>query len=101
MNVSVEDVNEWEPRFRHPRYEFHAATSREGSIVGEPIFPPTFIFLFLFFLRINIFNISIGKLEAADGDRDDKISLSLRGPDARYDNNIYIYIQIIMIYFFL
>lgn len=59
-------------------------------------------FLFFFFLRINIFNkdISIGKLEAADGDRDDKISLSLRGPDARYDNNIYIYIQI-MIYFFL
>ncbi|KOC60048.1 Protocadherin-like wing polarity protein stan, partial [Habropoda laboriosa] len=57
VNVSVEDVNEWEPRFRHPRYEFHAATLREGSIVG--------------------------KLEAADGDRDDKISLSLRGPDAR------------------
>ncbi|XP_076763185.1 protocadherin Fat 4-like Cad96Ca [Xylocopa sonorina] len=57
VNVSVEDVNEWEPRFRHPRYEFHAATLREGSIVG--------------------------KLEAADGDRDDRISLSLRGPDAR------------------
>ncbi|CAK9827732.1 Protocadherin-like wing polarity protein stan [Anthophora retusa] len=57
VNVSVEDVNEWEPRFRHPRYEFHAATLREGTIVG--------------------------KLEAADGDRDDKISLSLRGPDAR------------------
>nr|XP_033333773.1 protocadherin Fat 4 [Megalopta genalis] len=57
VNVSVEDVNEWEPRFRHPRYEFHAATLKEGSIVG--------------------------KLEAADGDRDDKVSLSLRGPDAR------------------
>ncbi|CAK9819011.1 Protocadherin-like wing polarity protein stan [Anthophora quadrimaculata] len=57
VNVSVEDVNEWEPRFRHPRYEFHAASLREGTIVG--------------------------KLEAADGDRDDKISLSLRGPDAR------------------
>ncbi|KAF3428479.1 hypothetical protein E2986_00275 [Frieseomelitta varia] len=57
VNVSVEDVNEWEPRFRHPRYEFHAATLREGSIVG--------------------------KLEAADGDRNDKVSLSLRGPDAR------------------
>ncbi|XP_017878251.1 protocadherin Fat 4 [Ceratina calcarata] len=57
VNVSVEDVNEWEPRFRHPRYEFHATTLREGSVVG--------------------------KLEAADGDRDDKVSLSLRGPDAR------------------
>lgn len=38
VNVSVEDVNEWEPRFRHPRYEFHAATLREGSIVGELTF---------------------------------------------------------------
>lgn len=25
-------------------------------------------------------------MEAADGDRDDKVSLSLRGPDARYSN---------------
>ncbi|XP_015587914.1 protocadherin Fat 4 [Cephus cinctus] len=57
VNVSVEDVNEWEPRFRHPRYEFHARTLREGSIVG--------------------------RLEAADGDRGDRVSLSLRGPDAR------------------
>lgn len=38
VNVSVEDVNEWEPRFRHPRYEFHATTLREGSIVGELTF---------------------------------------------------------------
>ncbi|XP_066596729.1 protocadherin beta-10 isoform X2 [Prorops nasuta] len=57
VNISVEDVNEWEPRFRHPRYEFHARNIREGSLIG--------------------------KLEAADGDRGDKISLSLRGPDAR------------------
>lgn len=35
VNISVEDVNEWEPRFRHPRYEFHARTLREGSIVGN------------------------------------------------------------------
>ncbi|XP_063986615.1 protocadherin Fat 4 isoform X2 [Diachasmimorpha longicaudata] len=57
VNVSVQDVNEWEPRFRHPRYEFHARTLRVGSIVG--------------------------RLEAADGDRGDRVSLSLRGPDAR------------------
>ncbi|XP_046820168.1 protocadherin-16 isoform X2 [Vespa crabro] len=57
VNVSIEDVNEWEPRFRHPRYEFHARSLKEGSIVG--------------------------RLEAADGDRDDMIRLSLRGPDAR------------------
>ncbi|KAG7199209.1 hypothetical protein KM043_018080 [Ampulex compressa] len=58
VNVSVEDVNEWEPRFRHPRYEFHARNLKEGFVIG--------------------------KLEAADGDRNDKISLSLRGPDARF-----------------
>ncbi|KAI4489536.1 hypothetical protein M0802_011071, partial [Mischocyttarus mexicanus] len=57
VNVSVEDVNEWEPRFRHPRYEFHARSLKDGSIVG--------------------------RLEAADGDRDDTVRLSLRGPDAR------------------
>ena len=57
MNISVEDVNEWEPRFRYTRYEFHAPSAREGSIVG--------------------------RLEAADGDRGDKVSLSLRGQDAR------------------
>ncbi|XP_033220193.1 protocadherin Fat 4 isoform X2 [Belonocnema kinseyi] len=57
VNISIEDVNEWEPRFRHPRYEFHARTMREGSIVG--------------------------RLEAADGDRGDRVSLALRGPDAR------------------
>ncbi|XP_044014866.1 protocadherin Fat 4 isoform X2 [Aphidius gifuensis] len=57
VNVSVEDINEWDPRFRHPRYEFHARTLRVGSIVG--------------------------RLEAADGDRGDRVSLSLRGPDAR------------------
>ncbi|KAL7302437.1 hypothetical protein TKK_0005089 [Trichogramma kaykai] len=57
VNVSIEDVNEWEPRFRHPRYEFHARTLREGSIVG--------------------------RLEAADGDRGDRVFLTLRGPDAR------------------
>lgn len=57
VNISIEDVNEWEPRFRHPRYEFHARTMREGSIVG--------------------------RLEAADGDRGDRVTLSLRGPDAR------------------
>ncbi|XP_024879634.1 protocadherin beta-11-like [Temnothorax curvispinosus] len=57
VNVSVEDVNEWEPRFQYSRYEFHAHSAREGSVVG--------------------------KLEAADGDRGDKVSLSLRGQDAR------------------
>ncbi|XP_014472129.1 PREDICTED: cadherin-8 [Dinoponera quadriceps] len=57
VNISVENVNEWEPRFRHPRYEFHARSVAEGAVVG--------------------------KVEVADPDKDDKVSLSLRGPDAR------------------
>jgi len=35
VNVSVEDVNEWEPRFQYSRYEFHAHSAREGSVVGK------------------------------------------------------------------
>ncbi|EFN70936.1 Protocadherin-like wing polarity protein stan [Camponotus floridanus] len=57
VNISVEDVNEWEPRFRYTSYEFHAPSAREGSIVG--------------------------RLIAADGDTGDKVSLSLQGQDAK------------------
>ncbi|GAB1866191.1 Protocadherin-like wing polarity protein stan [Camponotus japonicus] len=57
VNISVEDVNEWVPRFRYASYEFHAPSAREGSIVG--------------------------RLIAADGDTGDKVSLSLKGQDAK------------------
>ncbi|KAL3281094.1 hypothetical protein HHI36_004318 [Cryptolaemus montrouzieri] len=55
VNITVEDVNEWEPRFRYPHYEFYAS--------GAP-------------------NELLGKIEAADGDKNDKITLTLVGGNA-------------------
>lgn len=55
MNVTVEDVNEWEPRFRYPHYEFF--------FNGKP-------------------NELVGRIEVADGDKNDKIVLSLTGINA-------------------
>lgn len=55
VNISVGNVNEWEPRFRYPEYEF---------FVGN---------------RPNDY---IGKIEAADGDKNEKLELSLSGLNA-------------------
>jgi len=30
----------------------------------------------------------IGKVEAADGDRGDRVTLALRGPESRYEKNV-------------
>ncbi|KAF7275616.1 hypothetical protein GWI33_011495, partial [Rhynchophorus ferrugineus] len=57
VNITIENVNEWEPRFRYSHYEFFA-----GNNVGV--------------------HKLIGKVEAADGDRGDKLTLSLSGQDA-------------------
>ncbi|XP_060518393.1 protocadherin-like wing polarity protein stan [Cylas formicarius] len=57
VNVTVENVNEWEPQFRYARYEFLANIANKTSTL-------------------------VGKVEVADGDKDDKITLSLGGPDA-------------------
>lgn len=35
VNISVENVNEWGPRFRYSQYTLHAHSAREGSIVGK------------------------------------------------------------------
>ena len=51
------DVNDWEPRFRQSHYEFLLPNIENNN---EPI--------------------TLGKLEAADGDRNDRVSLNLRGP---------------------
>lgn len=59
MNISVLNVNDWDPRFRYPQYEFFV--SDLGISAGDVV----------------------GKVEAADGDRGDKISLELRGPFSR------------------
>ncbi|XP_049947286.1 fat-like cadherin-related tumor suppressor homolog [Schistocerca serialis cubense] len=59
LEVSVLNVNDWDPRFRYPQYEFFISDLdvQPGDVVGI--------------------------VEAADGDRGDTITLSLKGPDAR------------------
>ncbi|KAJ9600573.1 hypothetical protein L9F63_026289, partial [Diploptera punctata] len=59
VNISVLNVNDWDPRFRYPQYEFFV--SNPGVSPGDVV----------------------GRVEAADGDRGDFITLSLRGPAAR------------------
>jgi hypothetical protein len=59
VNISVLNVNDWEPRFRYPQYEFFI--SNPGVSPGD----------------------IVGRVEAADGDRGDFVTLSLRGPGAR------------------
>ncbi|XP_055696094.1 protocadherin-23 [Lutzomyia longipalpis] len=56
VTVEVTDVNDWEPRFRESHYEFVVPKS---LITSEPV--------------------ALGKIEAADGDRNDRIALDLKG----------------------
>lgn len=57
-------MNDWDPRFRYPQYEFFVNPNVDEAPNGLPIL--------------------IGKIEAADGDRGDVVVLSLRGADARF-----------------
>lgn len=59
INITVQNVNEWEPRFRHAHYEF---------LVDE--LPPAG-------------PVRVGQLHAFDGDRADSVALQLTGPDAK------------------
>ncbi|XP_067643247.1 protocadherin beta-7 isoform X2 [Eurosta solidaginis] len=64
ITMEVIDVNDWEPRFRETHYEFlvpkRSIHSQKDTFDG----------------------IMVGKVEAADGDRNDKLELSLRGQHA-------------------
>lgn len=60
IQIDVIDVNDWEPRFRQNMYEF--VIPKNSGDDAEPI--------------------PLGKLEAADGDRNDLISISIRGAHA-------------------
>ncbi|XP_026466769.1 protein dachsous-like [Ctenocephalides felis] len=62
LDVSVVNVNDWEPRFRRAHYEFAAP-----GLPGSKGTPTTSAGLLL------------GRLEAADGDRGDVLTLTLRG----------------------
>ncbi|CAG9782647.1 unnamed protein product [Diatraea saccharalis] len=60
INITVLNVNEWEPRFRYPQYEFH--------VDGDP--------------RAAARLLPAGRLDVYDGDKPDTVALTLRGPDA-------------------
>lgn len=73
LNITVVNVNEWEPRFRFPQYEFNvepAAEADAGAPPPGPGAPPPGL-------------LPVGKLDVFDGDKADTVTLSLRGPDAR------------------
>ncbi|XP_076032674.1 protocadherin Fat 4-like Cad96Ca isoform X2 [Oratosquilla oratoria] len=59
LRVTVLNVNDWDPRFRYPQYEFFVSGPKLTN--GD----------------------SVGSVEVADGDRGDVISFSLGGQDAR------------------
>lgn len=59
--IEVLDINDWEPRFYQTNYEFNIPKLKD---VTEPI--------------------PLGRLVAADGDRDDKVNISIRGPYSNY-----------------
>lgn len=65
VNITVLNVNDWDPRFRFPQYEFFVPElgNPNDLLPGETI--------------------PVGMVEAADGDRGDKVTLSLQGPQAR------------------
>lgn len=62
VNIDVVDINDWEPRFRQTHYDFVVPMDRKET--AEPI--------------------PLGKLEAADGDKDDEVSILIRGAHANY-----------------
>ncbi|CAG4976814.1 unnamed protein product [Parnassius apollo] len=67
VNITVLNVNEWEPRFRFPHYEFQLDTDAmedEDSDVAASGLG------------------AVGRLEVHDGDRADSVSLTLRGTHA-------------------
>uniref|UniRef100_A0A1A9WGZ1 Cadherin domain-containing protein n=1 Tax=Glossina brevipalpis TaxID=37001 RepID=A0A1A9WGZ1_9MUSC len=65
ITLEITDVNDWEPRFRETHYEFIIPKSQTLQSRLVPLE-----------------GLMIGKVEAADGDRNDKLELSLRGQHA-------------------
>ncbi|XP_061386512.1 protocadherin Fat 4-like [Musca vetustissima] len=79
VTLEVTDVNDWEPRFRETHYEFVVPKSQTLQSRSE-----------------SLDGVVIGKVEAADGDRNDKLELSLRGQHAglfEIDNTGNIYMR--------
>lgn len=64
VNIDVMDVNDWEPRFRQNHYDFIVPMHTAASLSTEPI--------------------PLGKLEAADGDKNDRVNIMIRGAHSHY-----------------
>ena len=64
VNVSVLNINDWDPRFKYPQYEFHV---RGGDVGGNDVSVGQLV----------------GRLDVYDGDKGDKTMLEVRGPYAR------------------
>lgn len=62
--IDVINVNEWDPRFRQPYYKFKLPVMNEIDNLTVPI--------------------ALGKIEAADGDRNENINFNLRGQYSRH-----------------
>lgn len=63
VNIDVMDVNDWEPRFRQNHYDF-VVPMQTPTETNEPI--------------------PLGKLEAADGDKNDRVNIIIRGAHSHY-----------------
>ena len=59
MNATVLNINDWDPRFKYPQYEFYV--TRKDSTAGHVV----------------------GRLEVHDGDKGDSVSLEIKGSFAR------------------
>ena len=59
VNISLININDWDPRFRFPQYEFYVG--RKNMVRGHVV----------------------GEVEVFDGDKGDRISLEIRGAYAR------------------
>ena len=59
INVSLININDMEPKFKYPQYEFYVSgpDAYEGSLIGQ--------------------------LDVYDGDKGDKVNLDIKGPYAR------------------
>ncbi|KAJ8735160.1 hypothetical protein PYW08_014410 [Mythimna loreyi] len=62
INITVLNVNEWEPRFRYPQYEFRVDDARAPQDDAELL--------------------PVGRLDVFDGDKMDNVTLTLRGSGA-------------------
>ena len=72
VSIRVLNVNDWNPDFRYPEYEFFVSENRYFYVLAEAIY-----MIFFFFRSVN--GQIIGRVHVTDGDKDDRVSLDIRG----------------------